>query len=201
MNFSCFLRISLSIAFEMQSASLTANGHSKSTSVYLLGKYDEWSPYEHHAEPSLQYFSPVPECRHLHQRNAPHQPLIPMYAPDLACSYPLVHQVTPPTTYYPDMSLQRQNLPRESRSQLAQPPPDVFQQRLETEARRNIQEYFTRADDFSIQRGYRGRSRSNVSQLVIQRSDQGSQYSDSDVQKLIRRKRFEVLYLLIKRSQ
>ena len=153
------------------------------------GKYHEWSPYEHRAEQSLQYYSPVPEFRHLHQRNAPHQPLIHMYVPDPAYSYPSVHQDTPPTTYYPDMSLQRQNLPRESRLQPTQPPPDVFQQRSEIEARRNTQDYFTQVDDFSIQRGYRGRSRSNVSQQVTQRSDQGSQYCDSDV--LIGRKRFE----------
>ena len=104
-----------------------------------------------------------------------------MYASDYADSNPSVYGVAVPATYYSDVDLRRQHLPRENRLQPAQLPPIVFQPPLEDQARRQTKEYFTLKDS-SVQREYRRLSSSNVRQQEIRRSDQASQYSDSDVQ-------------------
>ena len=234
---------------------------------YFLGEYNQRSPYEYYGEPRLQYFPPMSENRYIEPQYGGHQTPVHMYPYDHNSSGPPMYQITPPTPYFPDMSLQRRNQRGRLSLQPTQPPASVFQSPPEIQARRHThgylsqlneysdrhshrrlsqpqeyvtqldefndrlrgrlstqptqppdsvvqpppgiqarrhtqeyssqrgeytlsqsQEYLSQPDEVSGQHGYRRLSWANVDQREVQRSDQGSQYSDPDFHQPTERK-------------
>ena len=147
----------------------------------ILGNYYHFLPNEYHRDRAS--FSS--EGRHLEpQHDEPHAP-IHMYPSDHGSTVRPVYQVTPPTPYHTNMSpipSRTREFPRRwSGQQPAQPAASVYQQPSGLPTRRFTYEYAPQSDDANDHHGYKRLSRTNLSPRDVQRSNQGSEYSDSDM--------------------
>ena len=89
------------------------------------------------------------ENRYIEQQNGRHQTPVHMYPYDHNSSVPPMYQITPPTPYFPDMSLPRRNQRGRLSSQPTQPSASVFQSPPGIQARRYTHGYLGQLNEYS----------------------------------------------------